>query len=272
MALGDLTTLANVKAWRTPPITTTADDTAVTREIAAASRAVLQKINRKSIGYASYIETRNGMGTSGMKLREYPVNLVTSVIICGQTVPAVVPSSASSGYGFVWDQDFGMLYLNGFTFDLGFQNVTVAYTAGLVTTDIAELIPASSPFTIPCSQLSDLWYSDAGMVYAATAIPLVAVTGAPQPGQYIPPNGPDGYYQFNAADASAAVDISYGWTPRDVEEATINAVILEYNRRNRIGENAKALAGENITYYSSKAFTETTLDRLRNYTEVVPNP
>jgi hypothetical protein len=271
MALGDLTTLSNVQNWRTPLIASSADDAAISREIAAASRAVLKHCNRKSIGYGTYVETRNGMGTQGLKLREYPVNVVSAVSVCGVVIPPVAPAP-SSGYGYVFDQEFGMLYLRGYCFDLGFQNVMVAYTAGFLQDDEDQTIPASSPYTIPCSQLSELWFSAAYVYYSDGGARLTPVAEAPLQGQYVPPTGPDGYYQFNIADASASVDISYGWTPKDVEEACITMVILEYNRRSRIGENSKVLAGENVNYYSQAALTPTIESRLRNYVNEVPNP
>ena len=55
-----------------------------------------------------------------------------------------------------------------------------------------------------------------------------------------------------------------------MEEACISLVILEYNRRNRIGENSKSLASESISYYNQDAFPKTVSERLDNYVNVVP--
>ncbi len=40
MAAGDLTTIDNVKAWLSPPLTTTNDDTLLTRLVTAASQFI----------------------------------------------------------------------------------------------------------------------------------------------------------------------------------------------------------------------------------------
>jgi len=49
VAQGDLTTLANVKAWFAPPLTTTADDALLTRLITAASQVILTCLDRYAV-------------------------------------------------------------------------------------------------------------------------------------------------------------------------------------------------------------------------------
>ena len=61
MATGDLTTLDNVKAWFSPPLTTTTDDTLLTRLVTAASQFIQTWLGR-TIAETSYSETRNGQG------------------------------------------------------------------------------------------------------------------------------------------------------------------------------------------------------------------
>lgn len=267
-APGDLTTIANVKAWRTPPIANGADDAQLAREITAASKALLQYLNRKSLAFASYNETRNGQGTNGLMLRNYPIIGVTKLMINGLVIPASVPPC---GYGYVVgldDEVMPFIYLRGFIFPNAPQSVNIQYTAGLVQTD-AAVVPAT-PFQLNCSTLSQLWCTDGGVTYA-NGTPFVAVKATPAVGHYVPPAGPDGYYLFNTGDASAAINVTYGWTPKDIEEAVIQMVILEYNRRGRIGENTKSLAAETVSYYSTAALTPTVKSRLSTYMNVVPN-
>ena len=266
MAIGDLTTLSNVRNWRTPVIAPSADDAQISREITACSHAILRYLQRDTLGVREYKETRNGYNTQGMQTKNYPIVKIDSLTICGTPIP--VPNGVN-GSGYVFDADTGMLYLRGFTFPLGFQNVAIDYWAGFQETDTEMVI--GSDGKVQCSALAELWDSNQLVVYTDTQEPLVPVKTAPTVGQYVAPLGPDGFYQFNVSEIATEVDITYGFTPRDVEDACIQMVILEYNRRSRIGENSKSLAGENITYYTNKAFTETILSRLEPYMNVVPN-
>lgn len=265
-ALGDLTTLARVKAWRNPVIGSNADDPALQEEITEASRAILNAIQRESLSAATYVETRNGDCTTGMMLYNFPIIDVSSVVIGQCVVP--IPTNPNTN-GFVFDQRKGMLYLRGYVFDDGYQNVLVTYRAGYMVKAAPFTIPAT-PFQIACTSLAQFWGSDQGVVAASGGGTFEAVASAPGAGQYVAPLGPDGFYQFNAADEGTAILIDYGYVPRDVVEAATQTVILEYNRRGRIGENSKVLAGENVTYYTSAAFTKTIESRLRNYVAVVP--
>lgn len=266
MAVGDLTTLTNVRNWRTPTLEISADDVQISREITACSHAILRYLQRDTLGIREYVERRNGQNTLGMQAKNYPIVTIDSLSIGAQTIP--VPTGPN-GSGYVFEAETGMIYLRGFGFPQGFQNVTIDYWAGFEQTDVGEAIGANGQ--INCSMLDELWDSSQSVVYSLSQEPLVPVKSAPTAGQFVPPTGPDGFYLFNASEAAVLVDIEYGFTPRDVEEACIDMVILEYNRRSRIGENSKSLAGENIAYYSSKAFTETILSRLEPYMNVVPN-
>ena len=67
MTTGDLTTLANVKAYFSPPLVTTADDALLSRLITAASGFIQSWLNR-TIASATYSETRNGAGGTRLPL------------------------------------------------------------------------------------------------------------------------------------------------------------------------------------------------------------
>lgn len=136
MAFGDVTTLADVKAWlqtgqSTFPIT---DDALLTRLITAASQYIQTWLNRK-IRLADYVEIRDGTGGQTLQFGCFPVAAVLSLTIDEQTIP-LSTTTCAAGYSFSATQ----LAVRGYTFNRGVQNVVVAYTAGYATTppDIAQ--------------------------------------------------------------------------------------------------------------------------------------
>jgi hypothetical protein len=129
MATGDLTTLANVKAYLSPPLTTTADDALLTRLVTAASQFIQSWLNR-AIASTSYTETRNGTGGTRLFLRKRPVTAVAALTIDGVAIAPSAPPPLGAGYLF----DDSSVYLIGHCFAKGAQNVTVQYTAGFAAT------------------------------------------------------------------------------------------------------------------------------------------
>jgi hypothetical protein len=137
MAAGDLTTLANVKGWFSPPLTTTSDDALLTRLITAASQFIQTWLNRQ-IAQQAYTETRDGNGGRKLVFANAPVTAVASLTIDGIAIP---PAPNPTTAGFVFSPT--MLYLQGtipgpsrdiYVFSRGFQNVVVGYTAGYAAT------------------------------------------------------------------------------------------------------------------------------------------
>jgi hypothetical protein len=267
-ALGDLTTLATVKAWRSPPITTTADDAQIARIITAASGFILRFLQRRLVS-ESHVETRNGTGGRALMLRHAPVTSLTSLAIDGVAIPAA-PDSVSPGY--VLEADTGMLDLRGYAFRRGVQNVSVTYVAGFLLIGEAQTVPAASPYQLACSSLAQLWADDSGVAYAGgAALTALAAGATPAAGQYVPPAAPDGFYQFAAADAGAAVAVSYSCTPHDLEQACIELALLRINERARIGDTGKTLAGEVVSFLQ-KDMTASIATGLQPYRRVVPIP
>jgi hypothetical protein len=267
-APGDLTTLANVKAWRSPPISTAADDAQISRVITAASGFILRWLQRSLVSQ-SHSETRNGTGGRELMLRHAPVTALASLSIDGVAISAA-PDAVTHGY--VLAGDSGMLYLRGYAFCRGVQNVVASYTAGYLVSGEAQAVPASSPYQLPCSALAQLWAADAGVTYAGGgALTPLAQGATPAAAQYVPPAALDGFYQFAAADAGAAVAVSYSDTPRDLEQACIELVLLRINERARIGEVGKTLAGEVVSFVQ-KDMTASIATALQPYRRVVPIP
>ena len=86
----------------------------------------------------------------------------------------------------------------------------VTPSAGSTQTQFGEAtsVPASSPYTYTPS-FHATFVADQGVVYAASALPFKQVASSPTAGQY---SLSAGVYTFAAADAGAAVLISYTYT------------------------------------------------------------
>jgi hypothetical protein len=263
--LPDLTSLANVKAWLSPPLTSTADDALLTRLIGAASRFILGWLDRPVLFSQAYAETRDGTGGRRLMLRQWPVTAVAAVGIDGQAIAAAAPGRPSPGWVIeAWDGwSAGQpqaLSLIGHEFCRGLQNVTVAYTAGYAVLGEQQTVPASAPFTLTTLRS---WAADLGVAYAGGAA-LIAVPANPAPGQY---GVAGGIYSFNAADAGKAVAISYSYLPYEVEQACIELVVLRYQERQRVGQVSKSLAGE-VVSFSQKDMPADVATALQPYRRV----
>lgn len=135
MAYGDLTTLADVKAWLQTgqsafPAT---DDALLTRLITAASQYIQTWLNRR-IAQADYLEVRDGDGGQRLQFACFPVSAVLSLSIDGLAIPPAPPPSPSIGStaGYVFSPT--QLAVRGYVFSRRVQNVVVTYTAGFPAT------------------------------------------------------------------------------------------------------------------------------------------
>ena len=95
--------------------------------------------------------------------------------------------------------------ISGLAFASLFYGVTPQ--PGQVMTAFAEaaVVPASSPYTTNAANQTS-WLDDAGVVYAATGLPLTLVSSAPATGQY---SVIAGLYTFSAADTGKALLLNY---------------------------------------------------------------
>jgi hypothetical protein len=75
-----------------------------------------------------YAQKFNGAGKTKLFLTNRPVNSVASLTINGRPIP---PSTGDGVAGYVADSN--QIYLTGYTFEKGVQNVHVSYNAGLAT-------------------------------------------------------------------------------------------------------------------------------------------
>jgi hypothetical protein len=135
MAVGDLTTLAVLKEWLVIANTVTVSDAMLARLISAASTYIQNTLISRTIALAQYQEVRNGMGMDSMMLKTTPLVSVQSLSVNGAAIAARAPlgpgaTNGAGGYTF----DDQMIYLSGFVFCSGRQNVIVNYTAGYAMT------------------------------------------------------------------------------------------------------------------------------------------
>ena len=79
--------------------------------------------------------------------------------------------------------------------------------AGQLATAFAEAgaVPAASPYAVTPANVAG-FADDAGVIYAATGLPLVKVAASPSAGQYVLAAG---VYTFAAADAGRALLLNY---------------------------------------------------------------
>jgi hypothetical protein len=157
MAFGDLTTLADVKAWLTTgqqafPST---DDALLTRLITAAS-GLIQTWLKRQLSSQDWMETRDGPpgGYPGpyevkFQFANFPVTAVYSVVVANYTIPQIplfppappgqaiiTPYTTLAGWGFSATQ----LFIRGYSVPPQAQCVSIVYTAGYaqIPSDVAQ--------------------------------------------------------------------------------------------------------------------------------------
>ncbi len=272
--LGDLTNIANVKAWLNTSTQAypTSDDALLARLITSASSFVRSWLSSPVVP-ARYTETRNGTGTSRLFLRNRPVVSVSSLTVCGESVPASSPSP--TGYGYLYDDT--TVYLVCSLFPYAPQVVTAVYSAGYQ----AQASPAIAASVLVSSLVGSWqtqgvmaavgpWNSDVGVTLNGAAMTLVS--GPPAPGQYQLTQSSGAYqYNFNASDVSGAgtLVITYGATPADMEQAVIELLSERFKTRSRIGQDSVHLASETVSY-STKDMNDFVKSTLQQYRNVVP--
>ena len=139
----------------------------------------------------------------------------------------------------------------GGAFPAGTQNVATTYRAGYEIIAEAAMVPAVLPFVVTAIAPYGAWQGDTG------------VTGAS--GSY---TASGGVYTFAAADAGAAITLSYGYVPADLARAALEWVADRYASRTRIGQSAKTLGGQETASFVVKAMPDVVDRLLRPYRRV----
>jgi len=260
--IGDLTTLANVQAWlnagTTAPFPPDAD-AMLTRLITACSGFVQNYLSRNIVP-AVHSEKYNGTGQDVLWLTNRPIINVTAVSINGTSIIAA-PDTLSSGFVF----DDTRVYLRGWIFSRGHQNISIDYVSGFqsVTTQNIAAILSTEGFPLP-------WNADMGV--SVGGVPFTAITsGSPAQGQYKVDINNKGYpqYTFNVADAGSSAAITFGYTPFDLEQVVIEAVAEAFKRRNRIGQSSVNMGDGQVVNFSLVNFNSANKSLLNQYMNVV---
>lgn len=268
----DLAQLADLKTWL--DLQSSDDDVLLGRLITQVSRAILSHIDRAMILPTSYSEIRDGDGDSAVVLRQWPVNSVISCVVNGTPVAPAAPlqPGRASTSGFVLEPpqmappgNMQKLSLRGANFWRGVQNVAITYEAGYQVSDENALVPFAAPYDIAAEAPYGDWASDAGVAYA-NGTPLLAVPAAPSAGQY---NVSGGVYTFSAADAGAAVALTYGYVPADLGFCCLDWAAELYNYRARIGQHSKSLGGQETLSFIVKDVPDFVASALQPFKRVV---
>jgi hypothetical protein len=278
MARGDLTTLANVKAWLSIPDTNTASDVVLSRLITAASAQIRTYTSRYNFLPATTTEVRDGTDTNTFVCKNWPV-LSVSVVQVDKILVPQAPLSLS-----VTSENFGgmssgwylkpydgnppgepqSVELYGFRFYAGTQNCRVTYEYGYQEVEAAV---AALTYTVEAPQGS--WASDSGVTYATTGAPLSPVSGSPAAGQY---SVAAGVYTFAEADMGTLVVITYGFVPADLEQACIDLTVYRQQMASRIGIKSKSLGGQETVAFDISGIPDIVAAALAPYVSVLQVP
>lgn len=287
MAASDLTTLANVLAWVPTANPTSAFESVAQRLISQLSTMMLDYLQRAPLYSRGFTDTFDGQGTPVEFLDQWPVTSVSSVTIDGiailpapilGTLTAPVAMFPSSGYRFTpWDGTLpGMpqtVSIIGGRYARGFQNCVISYAAGYLISGEAQTVPGTGPYTVAPVAPRGNWCFDNGVTYT-NGTALVPVKASPTVGQYVAP-APQGaspvlVYTFNAADANAAILLSYSYIPGTLEDACINWVAERLAYRNRIGIRSQGLAQQEQFGYDLSAIPKYIQMQIQPYAKVMP--
>lgn len=143
MALGDLCTTAQFRAYAR--IAAGNEDGLIATLISSASKSIAKELG-VSFDTTSFVETYDGNGRQSLPLDNKPIVSVATVLVDGVSIPA---RATPLGTGFFFT--INVLYLAGYCFSKGMQNVVVTYaTSPLLDSDLAQA----------CMMIVDYWYKE----------------------------------------------------------------------------------------------------------------
>lgn len=263
----DLTTVAAVKEWMGTSASSSAD-AVVARTISGVSGQIRAYLSRSNLLSRSVIEFRNGTGTTGLMLREWPVTSVESVVVSGQTVSMVSGGDITEDFGPElsgwtippWDgtppgEPCVLQLSGGSTFTQGINNVRVQYTAGYAVLNEAAQVPSSSSYVVSVQAPWGPWFGDIGVSYTSTGLPLTLVASNPGAGEYAL-GSVDGDYEFSSADAGEYILISYSYVPAAIFQAATEVTSERLVYRTRIGLLSKSLGGQESMSYDTSGLPD----------------
>lgn len=281
---GDLTTLATLQAYAPSTI----NAAILPGMIARASRWILSELNRSFILPKTYNEFYSGTGTRQLILPNWPVLGIASLYVDGALqrevssliVNGITVYSSAYGWSFAaWNgvppgDPAAVALAGGQSFWGGIRNIQISYTAGYQVTDEEATVPAATPFEVEPLQPYGTWATDQGVTYA-DGTPLVAITsGTPNVGEYLPPapdaTTPRANYTFSEDDAEAAVLLSYGYIPADLEQLALELILSRNEYRRNAGIRSKTLANQETIVFENRPLSESAAGIISAYKSVLP--
>lgn len=273
MRQGDLTTIANVRAWLgmgegSAFQASVASDPLLTRLITAASEMVLQHLNRSHLEVRTVTETHNGPpGAPQIVLKQFPVTRIVSV----RFYDALITASVRGGPGYVLsDRDTAAGAQQTLSF-LGPRPpaapgaVTVEYEAGYSLEETRTVPdPVGEAQTVTVTPYAT-FLRDLGVTYDGAALSRVT-TGTPGAGQYKVSS--EGVYTFPAAMAGDEVTIAYSHVPSVIEDCVIQLIGQKFKAKDNIGVSSKTLGGQETIVFDKRDMTQNIRDALTPYRRV----
>jgi len=268
MSQFDLTTVANVKARLGLPSAPTPSDTMLASLVTAASRAICAALSRPSLLPRAVTDVID-VESDRVYLASWPVLTVTSVTLDGLALPPANTINSAPCLGYLLQPgDVAppgrpqALDILGLRIWRRRQGLVVSYQAGYAVEGETWTLPSASPFQLTAAAPFGAWASDLGVVYASSGLALQAVTGAPAVGQY---SVAAGVYRFSAADAGAALALSYGYVPQDLAQAAAELAAERFRSADRIGLRSKSLGGQETISYDLSGLSDAVLALIAPY-------
>jgi hypothetical protein len=266
----DLTNLAALKAWLGLPPAAGASDVTLAALITATSRAISVHLSRPSLTPQTYTETID-LETQRVFLRQWPVLDVSWVTWRGIAIPVCQSPTLDATNGYALQPADAAppgrpqaLDLFGRYYRPGRQSLIVSYTAGYAVQGETQTVP-SSPYQLAARAPYGAWASDLGAVYAASGVALTQAAAVPSVGQYAVSGG---VYTFAAADAGAAIALSYGYVPQDIAQAALELAAARFRAADHIGLTSKSIGGQETIAYDSAAIPAPVVAMLQPYMRV----
>jgi hypothetical protein len=268
MSQFDLTTVANVKARLGLPSAPTPSDAMLALLVTAASRAIYAALSRPSLLPRSYTDVID-VESDRVFLANWPVLNVTSVTLDGLPLPPAIWIGTQPSLGYLLRPgDVAppgrpqALDIFGRRVSRRRQGLVVSYQAGYAVEGETWAAPTTAPYLLTAAAPFGSWASDLGVVYASSGLGLQAVSGAPAVGQY---SVAAGVYRFSAADAGAALALSYGFVPQDLAQAATEHTAERFRSADRIGLRSKSLGGQETIGYDLSGVSDAVLALIAPY-------
>jgi len=254
--MSNLTTLAAVKMYLS--ITTSNQDALINALIARESD-LAEKWTGRVFTPLTFVDKRmNGNGSKMLGLPSDPIINVTALSIFESAIPQST-DGLQSGYMF----DDLNLYLIGYVFSRGQQNVKCSWNSGYHETESGYVPTGNTPTLTPVT--GGTAYSPISVVDNTMNMTLAQVGSNPGAGQYA---FSAGSFIFSSTHYNHAITMNYYYIPSPVEQAVIEMVGLDLQQRNNIGINSKSLATETVTY-EKKGITDSAKEMLYPYRKMV---